>query len=166
MQKQRLKRGKSSVAKLHLVPLDTSNSREVHIQENGNFESWNPKKACLLKSSPTALETWRMSQAMSILGPKAPMEKVRELMLQDGMEMRSPATSEAVAPSRFARALQALRLAVGSVLLGMGLSSCSGESVIVAVSKTYDNETGVACYYLKGNYGGISCVQVRQGTNP
>lgn len=171
MQKQRLKRGKSSVATLHLVTSKTSEMLGTDIALNGTFESWNPKKACLLKSSPTALDTWKMSQAMSILGPKASMEKVRELMLQDGMTMRSPVTSETAAPSRFARALQALRLAVGSVLLGMGLSSCAQPRFqpdaqvepFTPYGRHYDADYGVVCYWFSS---GISCVQVRQGTRP
>lgn len=120
-----------------------------------------------VRSNPNPLDTWKEYQARSILGAAATPERVKELVETYDFATRLPKV-DAPAPTRFARALRALRLAMGSVLLGMGVSACSGDGVGtgLTVRKQYDEETGVACYYLTGNYSGISCVQVRQGTKP
>lgn len=63
-----------------------------------------------------------MNQARSVLGMNATTSAITEWLATHKADTRESLTDEAAAPSRFARALKALRLAMGSVLLGMGVS--------------------------------------------
>lgn len=166
--------GKSSAVTLTLVTSRSSGSQDdataTKEQMSPSFGKWSKETGMEMgrMNQPTAFDVWRQSQAASYLKRPCTVAEANELWSRIDITTRQPIASDAPAPSRFARALQALRLAVGSILLGMGLSACTGESVqgSIAVRKTFDAETGVVCYYLNGQYGGISCVQVKEGTKP
>jgi hypothetical protein len=176
--------GKSSAVKFRLVDSDFSEKLEsgtvTNEQAQKTFGNWKPETGSSLKSNPCPMETWRLMQARSILGYVPTSEQLMELSSRMNLETREPINSATPPHSRFARALRALRLAMGSVLLGMGVSACANPSNITTgkvyvaapnadlryyVVRTYDHEYGVACY-IRAYSDTVSCVQVRQGTKP
>lgn len=121
------KSGQSSAKILAMPAKQSCEKLESGISQNEpsvkTFGNWKPQTGSSLKPSPNPMETWRMMQARSILGSNASPQDIQNLMKTTNLETREPLNATTPAPSRFARALKALRLAMGSVLLGMGFSA-------------------------------------------
>lgn len=162
MRKKSSMRGTMNVGYLRPVPSDDSKSTDT---STDYFGKWNPESAKMLHGEPTAHEVWLISQAQSYLGKRhVTIAEANELWKEIDIISRRPRAAEPPAPSRFARALRALRLAVGTILMGVGISACNYTPTD---NRDYDPEYSVACYTVYG-FARIatSCVQVRQGTKP